>query len=114
MAFHVKDAEFISNARCGVYGSYQNWEDRPRRFRLLGDGQIDFKSIFSKLTQYGLDGRAVLEWPCCIKHPENGAGAKEGMLFIQNNLIRPADKAFDDFTRANTDIKRNNRILGIS
>ncbi|ALS35160.1 hypothetical protein PTRA_b0726 [Pseudoalteromonas translucida KMM 520] len=110
-AFHVKDAEFTPNGRSGVYGGYQNWQDRPGRFRSLGDGQIDFKSIFSKLTQYGFDGWAVLEWECCIKHPEDGA--KEGAEFIKHHLIRPTDKAFDDFSRAETDTQRNNRILGI-
>ena len=45
-AFHVKDAEFRPNGRSGVYGGYQNWVDRPGRFRSPGDGQIDFKRIF--------------------------------------------------------------------
>ncbi|WP_448213576.1 sugar phosphate isomerase/epimerase family protein [Colwellia sp. MEBiC06753] len=111
-AFHVKDAEFNPNGRSGVYGGYQNWIDRPGRFRSLGDGQVDFKGIFSKLTQYGFDGWAVLEWECCIKHPEDGA--KEGAEFIKQHLIRPTDKAFDDFASVATDIDRNNLILGLS
>ena len=41
--FHVKDAEFNSNGKAGVYGGYADWKDRPGRFRSLGDGQIDFK-----------------------------------------------------------------------
>ncbi|HKE93728.1 MAG TPA: sugar phosphate isomerase/epimerase family protein, partial [Povalibacter sp.] len=69
-AFHVKDAEFRPSGRSGVYGGYQNWIDRPGRFRSLGDGQVDFRAIFSKLTQYDYPGWAVLEWECCIKHPE--------------------------------------------
>ncbi|MEI5639093.1 MULTISPECIES: sugar phosphate isomerase/epimerase family protein [unclassified Pseudoalteromonas] len=110
-AFHVKDAEFIPNGRCGVYGGYQGWQQRPGRFRSLGDGQVDFKQIFSKLTQYGFDGWAVLEWECCIKHPEDGA--KEGAEFIKQHLLRPTDKAFDDFAGSSTDTERNNQILGI-
>jgi sugar phosphate isomerase/epimerase len=86
-AFHVKDAEFNPNGRSGVYGGYQGWVDRPGRFRSLGDGQIDFKSIFSKMTQYDFDGWAVMEWECAIKHPENGAA--EGAKFINEHLIRP-------------------------
>ncbi|WP_405598002.1 MULTISPECIES: sugar phosphate isomerase/epimerase family protein [unclassified Pseudoalteromonas] len=111
-AFHVKDAEFTPNGRSGVYGGYQEWQDRPGRFRSLGDGQVDFKCIFSKLTQYGFDGWAVLEWECCIKHPEDGA--KEGVYFIENHIIRPTDKAFDDFSATETNSERNNRILGLS
>lgn len=110
-AFHVKDAEFNPNGRSGIYGGYQDWQERPGRFRSLGDGQIDFKSIFSKLTQYGFDGWAVLEWECCIKHPEDGA--KEGAQFIKEHLIRPTAKAFDDFSAMDTNDQRNKRILGI-
>ncbi|MDP2633220.1 MULTISPECIES: sugar phosphate isomerase/epimerase family protein [unclassified Pseudoalteromonas] len=111
-AFHVKDAEFNQNGRSGVYGGYQDWQERPGRFRSLGDGQIDFKSIFSKLTQYGFDGWAVLEWECCIKDSEQGA--KEGAPFIEQHLITPATKAFDDFSAMNTNPHRNKRILGIN
>lgn len=93
--FHVKDAEFNPSGRAGVYGGYQDWIDRPGRFRSLGDGQVNFKAIFSKLTQYDFPGWAVLEWECCLKHPEDGA--REGAAFIKNHIIRVADKAFDDF-----------------
>ena len=55
-AFHVKDAEFIPNGRSGVYGGYQNWIDRPGRFRSLGDGQIDFNGIFSRMAKYNFSG----------------------------------------------------------
>lgn len=71
--FHVKDAEFRPTGRSGVYGGFQDWKERPGRFRSLGDGQVDFKSIFSKLAQYGYDGWAVLEWECCIKDSNEGA-----------------------------------------
>lgn len=110
-AFHVKDAEFRPNGRAGVYGGYAPWIDRPGRFRSLGDGQIDFRAIFSKMTQYGYDGWAVLEWECCIKHPQQGA--EEGARFIADHLIRPADRAFDDFAGADIDRAKNRKILGI-
>lgn len=110
-AFHVKDAEFVPSGRSGVYGGYQGWIDRPGRFRSLGDGQIDFKSIFTKLTQYGFEGWAVMEWECCIKHPEDGAA--EGAKFIESHLIRPTSKAFDDFAGGEPDVELNKRILGI-
>ena len=110
-AFHVKDAEFTPSGRCGVYGGYQSWIDRPGRFRSLGDGQINFGAIFSKLTQYGYAGWAVMEWECCIKHPIDGA--EEGAKFIAEHLIRPTEKAFDDFAGNGQDIKLNKQILGI-
>ena len=110
-AFHVKDAEFRPNGRSGVYGGYQGWVDRPGRFRSLGDGQIDFKGIFSKFAQYGYDGWAVLEWECCLKHPEDGA--REGAPFIRDHMIRLTDRAFDDFAGAETDEASNRRILGL-
>ncbi|MCJ2187639.1 sugar phosphate isomerase/epimerase family protein [Novosphingobium beihaiensis] len=97
-AFHVKDAEFHPSSRSGVYGGYQNWVERPGRFRSLGDGQIDFTSIFSKLTQYGYDGWAVMEWECALKHPDDGA--REGAAFIRDHIIRVTPHAFDDFASA--------------
>jgi sugar phosphate isomerase/epimerase len=111
-AFHVKDAEFRPNGRSGVYGGYQDWIDRPGRFRSLGDGQVDFHSIFSKMAQYDYPGWAVLEWECCIKHPE--AGAAEGAPFIRERIIRVTEKAFDDFAGTGTDDERNRRILGLA
>ncbi|MEM7099686.1 MAG: sugar phosphate isomerase/epimerase [Pseudomonadota bacterium] len=110
--FHVKDAEFRPNGRSGVYGGYQGWVDRPGRFRSLGDGQIDFRAIFSQLAKYGFDGWAVLEWECCLKHPEDGA--REGVEFIKQHMIRTTDKAFDDFAGAGADAASNRRILGLS
>jgi sugar phosphate isomerase/epimerase len=109
--FHVKDAEFNPTGRSGVYGGYQEWIDRPGRFRSLGDGQVDFVGIFSKLTQYGYDGWAVMEWECCIKHPEQGAA--EGAPFIQNHIIQVTDKAFDDFAGQQPNETLNRNILGI-
>jgi sugar phosphate isomerase/epimerase len=96
-AFHVKDAEYHPNGRSGVYGGYQDWLERPGRFRSLGDGQIDFKRVFSKFAQYDYPGWAVLEWECCLKHPEDGA--REGAAFIRDHIIRVTDRAFDDFAK---------------
>jgi sugar phosphate isomerase/epimerase len=110
-AFHVKDAEFRPNGRQGVYGGFSNWADRAGRFRSLGDGQVDFRSIFSKLTQAGYDGWAVLEWECCLKHPEDGA--REGAAFIQQHIIRPAEHAFDDFAGATVDRAALRSLLGV-
>ena len=95
----------------GVYGGYQNWIDRAGRFRSLGDGQVDFKSIFSKLAAYDYKGWAVLEWECCIKHPEDGA--KEGAVFIKDHIIRVTEKAFDDFAGTGSDEKFNRSVLGL-
>jgi len=110
-AFHVKDAEYRASGRSGVYGGYQDWIDRPGRFRSLGDGQIDFNSIFSKMAQYDYPGWAVLEWECCLKHPE--AGAAEGAKFIRDHIIRVTDRAFDDFAGGGADQEKNGRILGL-
>ena len=110
-AFHVKDAEYHASARSGVYGGYQDWIDRAGRFRSLGDGQVDFGQIFSKLAQYDYPGWAVLEWECCIKHPE--AGAAEGAPFIRKHIIRVTDRAFDDFAGSGVDIEANRKVLGL-
>jgi sugar phosphate isomerase/epimerase len=110
-AFHVKDAEFHPNGKSGVYGGYQDWVNRPGRFRSPGDGQVDFKRIFSKFAQYGYQGWAVLEWECCLKHPEDGA--REGAPFIREHMIRTTSKRFDDFAASATGADVNQRILGL-
>lgn len=110
-AFHVKDAEFNPTGKCGVYGGFADWKERAGRFRSLGDGHVDFKSIFSKLSQYGYDGWAVMEWECCIKSPEQGA--LEGAPFIQSHIIEVTQKAFDDFAGASVDSGLLKRILGL-
>lgn len=110
-AFHVKDAEFNPTGKSGVYGSYAGWTERAGRFRSLGDGQIDFKGIFSRLSQYGFEGWAVMEWECCIKSPEQGA--REGAPFIQSHIIEVTDKAFDDFAGGEVDAKYLDKLLGL-
>ena len=110
-AFHVKDAEFNPTGKQGVYGGYQSWINRAGRFRSLGDGQVNFKGIFSKLAQYDFAGWAVLEWECCIKHPE--VGAAEGAVFIKDHIIPVTDKAFDDFAGTGSDEKFNRAVLGL-
>jgi sugar phosphate isomerase/epimerase len=109
--FHVKDAELNPNGRQGVYGGYQSWVDRAGRFRSLGDGQVDFRGIFSKFAQYDFEGWAVLEWECCLKAPEDGA--REGAAFIRDHIIRVTDRAFDDFAGAGVDDAANRAALGI-
>lgn len=110
--FHVKDAEFRPNGKQGVYGSYQDWINRPGRFRSIGDGQVDFRQIFSKLAQYDYKGWAVLEWECCIKDP--ATGAKEGAERIKEFIIPVTSKSFDDFASGNDDTTEINRqILGL-
>jgi len=94
--FHVKDAEFNPTGKQGVYG---------------GDGQVDFKGIFSKLTAYDFKGWAVLEWECALKHPEDGA--REGAPFIKNHIIRVTERAFDDFAGTGSDEKFNRTVLGL-
>ena len=108
---HVKDAEFNPTGKQGVYGGFQNWINRAGRFRSLGDGQVDFKGIFSKLAQYDYEGWAVLEWECALKHPEDGA--KEGAQFIKDHIIRVTEKAFDDFAAAGGNQDFNNKLLGL-
>ena len=110
--FHVKDAEFRPTGRVGVYGGYQGWTKRAGRFRSLGDGQVDFKRVFTLMTEAGYDGWAVLEWECCIKSPEQGAA--EGAPFITQHIIEATKVAFDDFADSGSDVKRNLQILGLS
>ena len=110
-AFHVKDAEFRPNGRQGVYGGYSGWAERAGRFRSLGDGQIDFKAIFSKMAQYDFAGWAVLEWECALKHPEDGA--REGAVFIRDHIIRVAARAFDDFAGSGANREQLRGVLGI-
>jgi sugar phosphate isomerase/epimerase len=109
--FHVKDAEFNPSPKQGVYSGYQSWTERAGRFRSLGDGQIDFKSIFSWMAANDYHGWAVLEWECCLKHPE--VGAREGATFIRDHIIEVTERAFDDFADGGSDEAANRRILGL-
>ena len=109
--FHVKDAEFHPSGRQGVYGGYQPWIERAGRFRSLGDGQVDFAGIFSKLTQYGFDGWAVMEWECCIKSGDQGAA--EGAPFIARHIIQAAQQSFDDFAGSGADQAANRKMMGL-
>ncbi|MGI9365536.1 MAG: sugar phosphate isomerase/epimerase family protein [Rhizobiaceae bacterium] len=109
--FHVKDAEFNPTGRQGVYGGYQPWVNRAGRFRSLGDGQVDFGAVFSKMAANGFDGWSVVEWECCLKHPEDGA--REGARFVKDHIIRVTEKAFDDFASGDTDRQANRKLLGL-
>ncbi len=110
-AFHVKDAEFNPDGRQGVHSGYQSWVNRAGRFRSLGDGQVDFSGVFSKLAAHDYDRWAVLEWECCLKHPE--VGAAEGAPFIDSHIIKVTEKAFDDFAGGKTDKAQIRRMLGL-
>ncbi|AZL74448.1 sugar phosphate isomerase/epimerase family protein [Pseudomonas oryziphila] len=110
--FHVKDAEFNPSGRQGVYGGYSDWAERAGRFRSLGDGQVDFKAIFSKLAQYDFDGWATLEWECCLKDQE--VGAREGVEFIDRHIIQVTGQVFDDFAGAPLDPGQIQRMLGLA
>lgn len=109
--FHVKDAEFIKSAQSGVYGGFAEWRDRPGRFRSPGDGQVDFKGIFSRLAHAGYAGWAVLEWECALKSPEQGA--REGAAFIRDHIIQPSSRIFDAALRRPADRALLDSILGI-
>lgn len=109
--FHVKDAEFRPSGRVGVYGGYQPWSKRAGRFRSVGDGQVDFRRVFTLLTEAGYDGWAVLEWECCVKSPEQGAA--EGAPFIARHIIETAQVAFDDFAGGQSSRAANRRMLGL-
>ncbi len=110
-AFHVKDAEFNATGKQGTFGGYQSWLKRAGRYRSPGDGQVDFKTIFSKLAEYDYKGWAVMEWECCLKHPEDGA--TEGAEFIKKHIIRVTDKAFDDFAATSSNTDFNKKVLGL-
>ena len=110
-SFHVKDSEFKPNGKKGAFGGYGDWIDRAGRYRSPGDGQIDFKSIFTKLTEYGCDVWAVMEWECCIKSPEQGA--REGAHFIKSHIIEATEKVFDDFAGGSTDPELLKKILNL-
>jgi hypothetical protein len=53
----------------------------------------------------------VVEWECCLKHPEDGA--REGADFVRAHIIRVTEKAFDDFAGSGADRAANRRMLGL-
>lgn len=110
-AFHAKDAEFNPTAKQGYLGGYMGWMERAARDRSLGDGQVNFKALFSKFAQYDFEGWAVYEWECCLQHPE--VAAKNGAKFIADHIIEVTDRVFDDFAATGADRDTNLRLLGI-
>jgi len=109
--FHVKDGEFNPSAKQGVYSGFQSWSKRAGRFRTVGDGQIDFKKVFSLLTEAGYDGWAVLEWEDPVRDPEDAA--KRCAKFIEDHIIETAKYEFDSFLDAGVDESGHKKILGI-
>jgi len=77
----------------------------------LGDGQTDFKAIFTLLAKYNFSGWAVLEWECAYK--DNLVGAAEGAKFIADHIIEVAATSFDDFAASGADNEANRRVLGL-
>jgi sugar phosphate isomerase/epimerase len=110
-AFHVKDAEFRPTGRQGFLSGYRPWLKRAARDRSLGDGQVDFRQIFSKLTEYDFPGWAVYEWEDCLKHPEEAAA--QGAPFIASHIIRVTDKTFDDFASIGAERNAIRSIIGM-
>jgi sugar phosphate isomerase/epimerase len=110
--FHVKDAEFRPNGRVGAYGGYGSWLERAGRFRSPGDGQIDFRQIFSRLSRFGFDGWAVVEWECALK--DSMQGARESAEFVNRHIIHPATRSFDDFAGTGADRDSNLALLGLA
>ena len=110
-AFHVKDAEFRPTGKQGFYSGYRSWLKRAARDRSLGDGQVDFAQIFSKLAEYDFAGWAVYEWEDCLKHPEEAAA--QGAPFIAAHIIRVTDRVFDDFAASGAERDVVRRILGL-
>ncbi|KAH8812514.1 xylose isomerase-like protein [Xylogone sp. PMI_703] len=109
--FHVKDAEFLPDARQGVYGGYSSWMDRAGRFRALGDGQVQFKGIFTRLVKYGYNGWAILESECAFK--DKIACAAEGVKFIESHIFPVAETSFDDFAASQISNDSIDKLLGI-
>ena len=110
-AVHVKDAEFRPTGKQGFYSGYRSWLKRAARDRSLGDGQVDFAQIFSKLAEYDFAGWAVYEWEDCLKHPEEAAA--QGAPFIAAHIIRVTDRVFDDFAASGAERDVVRRILGL-
>ena len=111
--FHVKDAEVRRSSRTGLWGGYQNWPTRAGRFRSPGDGEVDFRAIFAALAEVDYAGWAVVEWECCIKHPDQGAA--EGAELVRRHIIQVQERAFDANMQARgVDRARNRAALGLA
>jgi sugar phosphate isomerase/epimerase len=112
-SFHVKDAEVRRAPKTGLWGGYQNWPTRAGRFRSPGDGDIDFAAIFARLAEVDYAGWAVVEWECCIKHPDQGAA--EGAALVRRHIIEVQERAFDANMQAQgVDRERNRAALGLA
>ena len=109
--FHVKDAEFNPTAKQGVYGGYKGWVERAGRDRSLGDGQVNFKAIFSKLAAYDFAGWAVYEWEDPLQDPEDAA--RKGAEFIADHIIKVTDRDFGDYLATGVDRATNLKLLGV-
>ena len=95
-AFHVKDAEWNSNAprAAASMAAYQDWAARAGRFRSPGDGDIDFGGVFSRLAAAGYDGWAGWNGSAACSPKEDGAA--DGAPFIRRpHDRRPQARAFD-------------------
>ncbi|HEY1721011.1 MAG TPA: sugar phosphate isomerase/epimerase [Magnetospirillaceae bacterium] len=111
-AFHVKDAEFNPTGKQGFYSGMKGWLERAARDRSLGDGQVNFRGIFSKFAQYNFSGWAVYEWECCLQHPE--VAAQKGSAFIADHIIEVTDRVFDDFAATGTDRGTVRKLMGLN
>jgi hypothetical protein len=82
-----------------------------------GGDKIDFfvnpsqNQAGSTSTANDCSGWAVVEWECCLKHPEDGA--REGAQFVSDHIIRVTERAFHDFADGGTDEEANRKMLGI-
>src|SRR5213076_2950207 len=109
----------LTGAVFGMLETTLPLEYRPAGVAVLGELREDAaeialavcRGIFAKLAQYGYAGWAVLEWECCLKHPEDGA--REGARFIRDRIIRVTERAFDDFADSGVDQGANRRLLGL-
>jgi sugar phosphate isomerase/epimerase len=111
--FHVKDAEFRPDRPPGgVLAASRSGKTAPGASVRWATARWTSRPIFSKMAQNNFKGWAVLEWECCLKHPEQGAA--EGASFIRDHIIRVTEKAFDDFAGGTTDPAQVRRMLGLS
>ena len=111
-AFHVKDAEFNSSGRSGVYGGYESWIIAPaasaRSATARSISPPSSRGWPSTTTTHG----QCSSWECALKHPEDRA--REGAEFIKSHIVRVTDRAFDDFAGSGADEAANRRILGLA